>query len=110
MSRFTLFARRLPILSIVVASGAGAGDWKTRVIASGKDHAVPMPPGASATRAEIDWLRSLSEHFTFPTARAAVLAHRFPGHPDFTRSLAREAGDSSRAMSQRSGVGGNHHE
>ena len=54
----------------VVLAGAGAaihaqdaphaGDWKTWVIASGKDHGVPPPPGDSATRAELNWLRGVA--------------------------------------------------
>ena len=35
----------------------GAGDWRTWVIASGKDHGVPPPPAAEATRQELAWLR-----------------------------------------------------
>ena len=37
-----------------------AGDWKTWVIGSGKDHGVLPPPDAAATRAELDWLRGVS--------------------------------------------------
>src|SRR5687768_1214095 len=37
-----------------------AGKWKTWIIASGKDHGVPPPPDAAATRGELDWLRGAS--------------------------------------------------
>ena len=37
-----------------------AGDWKTWVIESGKDHGVPPPPNVAATRGELDWLRGAS--------------------------------------------------
>jgi membrane-associated phospholipid phosphatase len=35
-----------------------------------------------------------SNHSTFSTARAAMLAHLFPGRADFIRALGKEAGDS----------------
>lgn len=41
-------------------SAPNAGDWKTWVIASGKDHGVPPPPDAAATRSEMEWLRGVS--------------------------------------------------
>lgn len=56
------------IIRQLVMMGAGAaallaqetthpGDWKTWVITSGKDHGVPPPPDAAATRAEMNWVR-----------------------------------------------------
>ena len=36
-----------------------AGTWKTWVISSGKDFRVPPPPGAAATKGEIEWLRGV---------------------------------------------------
>lgn len=52
--------------AIAIAAGLGArgaqgsqdaGEWKTWVISSGKDHAVPPPPDAAATREELKWLK-----------------------------------------------------
>lgn len=34
-----------------------AGKWKPWIISSGKDYRVPAPPGESATRGELEWLR-----------------------------------------------------
>lgn len=36
------------------------GEWKTWVIRSAKDHHVPPPPDAAATRSELDWLRGFA--------------------------------------------------
>jgi membrane-associated phospholipid phosphatase len=36
-----------------------AGNWKTWVISSGKDYRVPPPPGETATRGELEWLRGV---------------------------------------------------
>jgi hypothetical protein len=36
-----------------------AGNWKTGIISSGKDYRAPPPPGAAATKAELDWLRGV---------------------------------------------------
>lgn len=36
------------------------GDWKTWVIRSAKDHNVPPPSDAGATRSELDWLRGFA--------------------------------------------------
>jgi membrane-associated phospholipid phosphatase len=46
--------------AILAQDAPNAGDWKTWVIGSGKEHGVPPPPDAAATRAELDWLRGLS--------------------------------------------------
>jgi membrane-associated phospholipid phosphatase len=43
-----------------------AGEWKTWVIGSGKDHGVPPPPNAAATRGELDWLREASSSAADP--------------------------------------------
>ena len=58
-------SRILTIVTLAAASALAqnvpnAGEWKTWVIASGSDHAVPAPPDAAATRAELDWLRAAS--------------------------------------------------
>lgn len=57
---------RLSVLFIVTTAAAlaqdapNAGEWKTWIIASGKDHGVPPPPDPAATRGELDWLRGAS--------------------------------------------------
>ncbi|MFN7939754.1 MAG: phosphatase PAP2 family protein [Bryobacteraceae bacterium] len=38
--------------------GPHPGDWKTWVISSGKEHGVPPPPDATATKGELEWVRS----------------------------------------------------
>jgi len=64
---FTVSRVNRILIAITVTAGAAfaqdaanAGEWKTWVIASGKDHAVPAPPDAAATRAEFEWLRAAS--------------------------------------------------
>ena len=64
---FTVSRVNRILIAITVTAGAAfaqdaanAGEWKTWVIASGKDHAVPAPPDAAATRAELEWLRATS--------------------------------------------------
>jgi membrane-associated phospholipid phosphatase len=37
-----------------------AGNWKTWVIASGREFRVPPPPNAAATQNELEWLRDFS--------------------------------------------------
>lgn len=46
--------------AVFAQNAPGAGDWKTWVIASGKDHGVPPPPNAAATNGELGWLRGAS--------------------------------------------------
>lgn len=58
-------SRRFLIFTLAAAVAAAqetsnAGDWKTWVIPSGRDHGVPPPPDAAATRAELEWLRGPS--------------------------------------------------
>jgi membrane-associated phospholipid phosphatase len=43
------------------AAEAQPGDWKTWVISSGGDHAVPAPPGPIVTRAELAAVESLNK-------------------------------------------------
>lgn len=57
--------RQISVLTIAAASvlaqdAPAAANWRTWVIASGRDHAVPPPPDAARTRAELDWLRGVS--------------------------------------------------
>lgn len=67
MSVFRRITRQLIVFS--AAAGAllsqdayNAGDWKTWVIGSGKEHGAPPPPDAAGTREELRWLRgSVSE-------------------------------------------------
>lgn len=68
MLKPSLFTNRMAVLIISAAgafaqdnAAAQAGSWKTWVIGSGKEHGVPPPPDASATRAELDWLRAMSK-------------------------------------------------
>jgi membrane-associated phospholipid phosphatase len=63
MSHTTRPLSRLAAAALCAAAafaqpGPAPGQWKTWVIASGADHAVPPPPGLEETRAEIDWLQS----------------------------------------------------
>lgn len=62
-------------LSCVMAFGQvepNAGNWKTWVISSGKDHRVPPPPGEVQTQAELAWLRDLSVLRTDPASKAQL--------------------------------------
>jgi membrane-associated phospholipid phosphatase len=63
--KFPSYIAGLRLAGILAASAGAlfaqnAGDWKTWVIASGKDHGVPPPPNAAATRGELGWLRGAS--------------------------------------------------
>ena len=63
MSRAFRITRQFVVLTVAAAAALAqdapnAGEWKTWIIASGKDHAVPPPPDASGTRGELDWLRA----------------------------------------------------
>lgn len=49
-----------PIILLIAASASNAGEWKTWVIASGKQHGVPPPPDARTTMEEREWLRGVS--------------------------------------------------
>jgi membrane-associated phospholipid phosphatase len=65
MSKTGRISRLLIVLAAAVVAVHGqtsrpAGEWKTWVIESGRDHRVPPPPDAAATRAELDWLRDIS--------------------------------------------------
>jgi membrane-associated phospholipid phosphatase len=65
MSRVRCVIRKFVVLTAAAAAGfaqnaPNAGDWKTWMIASGKDHGVPPPPNAAATRDELNWLRAAS--------------------------------------------------
>ena len=53
-----LIALAITAASALAQDAATAGEWKTWIISSGKDHAVPPPPDAAATLAELDWLRA----------------------------------------------------
>lgn len=46
--------------AVLAQDASTAGNWKTWVIGSGKDHGVPPPPDAAATRGELGWLRGVS--------------------------------------------------
>jgi membrane-associated phospholipid phosphatase len=46
--------------AVVAQDAPHPGDWKTWVIASGKEHGVPAPPDAASTQRELDWLRAAS--------------------------------------------------
>ncbi|MBL8294743.1 MAG: phosphatase PAP2 family protein [Bryobacterales bacterium] len=66
MLRGNRFVRQVLIFTIGVNSvfaqdAPYAGDWKTWVIASGKDHGVPPPPNAADTRDELEWLKGVSK-------------------------------------------------
>jgi len=64
MSNVSRIIRQLAVLtaaSAVFAQEApNAGSWKTWVIGSGNDHAVPAPPDSASTRGEMEWLRGVS--------------------------------------------------
>lgn len=45
---------------ILAQSAQPVGNWKTWVISSGANHAVPQPPDAAHAQSELAWLRDLS--------------------------------------------------
>lgn len=57
MSTFRNFAMFMAASAALIAQNH-PGDWKTWVIRSGAEHAVPAPPDAAGTQAEMDWLRA----------------------------------------------------
>ena len=65
MSRVSRITRQFVVLTMAAAAvlaqdAQSAGDWKTWVIGSGRDHGVPPPPNVVATRGELGWLRGVS--------------------------------------------------
>jgi membrane-associated phospholipid phosphatase len=45
---------------VLAQDGSKAGEWRTWVIGSGKDHGVPPPPNVTTTRGELNWLLGAS--------------------------------------------------
>lgn len=62
ISRITRQLLVLAAASVAVSAqdAPNAGEWRTWVIASGKDHGVPPPPDAAATHEELHQLREMS--------------------------------------------------
>src|SRR5688572_7909005 len=65
ISRAGWIGRRLLVVlsaatAIFAQEASNAGEWKTWVIRSGRDHGVPAPPNAAATRGELEWVRQAS--------------------------------------------------
>lgn len=58
MSGICVFVIAAAAASAFAQEAPHAGDWRTWVIASGKEHAVAAPPDSGATRAELEWVRT----------------------------------------------------
>lgn len=65
MSRTSQLSRLFAVVTftagaLLAQDAPHAGDWKTWVIPSGRDHGVPPPPDAADARGELEWVRHLS--------------------------------------------------
>src|SRR3954464_8273496 len=58
IAKSVLLVSALPAFAQPMEPGAGA--WKTWVISSGREFRAPAPPDATATRAELTWIRDVA--------------------------------------------------